>query len=718
MKIVGGGGSARRVAATRGLRLLAVCIAACTLWSAGCPGSPAKGPDAAAQASTADAPEVSEWIYDAGLSPAWHESGSAAREPAPGAPARVRFGETSEWVLTRPGLGGHYGALVFRVKEPPGEGEFLEVRVGSNGGSPTSGVKLKPEHRTDAGDGWAQMLIPMAELDPNAAPFDRLIFRTFRPFAKEWVLFDKIGLTKSSGPAIATNQGIPYGKPVHAKVSCDGKQTAISPLIYGIAFGDKGWPTLRPTARRFGGNPTTRYNWQNGFSNGASDWFFENRGPGQYKDFIAENAANAVQTAFTIPMIGWVAKDGTSYGFPVSVYGPQQKTDPWRSDAGNGVSPSGKNITPNSPTQTSVAAPPAFMGAWVAAITAAAAQSGKRNVYEYILDNEPWLWNTTHRDVHPEPVGYDELLDKTIQYASAIRAADPQAVIAGPAEWGWTGYMFSAKDVVPPGLHLDRRAHGDVPLVEWYLQKVCEHEKKTGTRILDVLDLHYYPQGANVYGGGQGGTDAATQRLRLRSTRSLWDPKYVDESWIGESVRLLPRMKEWVDKNCPGRGISIGEWNFGGESDITGALSTAEALGRFAQFGVTSAFYWTAPNAGTPSSFAFLAYRNFDGRGGHFLDWYVPTTTPDNNASVFASRDAEGGKHLVLVALNLSQNDTLATQFDLASCGAVASHQSYSYQRGSAGLAASAGPPGGGGEQTFTESLPPWSITVMDVHLQ
>jgi hypothetical protein len=33
-------------------------------------------------------------------------------------------------------------------------------------------------------------------------------------------------------------------------------------------------------------------------------------------------------------------------------------------------------------------------------------------------------------------------------------------------------------------------------------------------------------------------------------------------------------------------------------------------------------------------------------------------------------------------------------------------------------LAASAGPPGGAGDATFTESLPPWSITVMDVHLQ
>ena len=44
----------------------------------------------------------------------------------------------------------------------------------------------------------------------------------------------------------------------------------------------------------------------------------------------------------------------------------------------------------------------------------------------------------------------------------------------------------------------------------------------------------------------------------------LWDPSYVDESWIKEPVKLLPRMREWVDENYPARGLSIGEWSFGG----------------------------------------------------------------------------------------------------------------------------------------------------------
>jgi hypothetical protein len=326
------------------------------------------------------------------------------------------------------------------------------------------------------------------------------------------------------------------------------------------------------------------------------------------------------------------------------------------------------------------------------------------------------LWSSTHRDIHPEPVGYDELLDRTLRYGSAVRAADPDAVIAGPAEWGWSGYLYSARDLAGhPPTYADRRAHGDVPFVEWYLQRLRHHEQTSGVRVLDVLDLHYYPQGNNVYGGGAGGSDTATQLLRLRSTRSLWDPTYVDESWIKESVRLLPRMKEWVDKNYPGRGLSLGEWNFGGEKDVSGALATAEALGRFAQFGLTSAFYWTAPGEGTSSSFGFIAYRNFDGHGGHFQDWYVPTTVAEG-ASFFASRDADG-KRMVIVAINMTPESALSADIDLGSCGGgIAKARNYVYAQGSNSF--TPGTPVSIAGGTIHGTLPPWSVSVVDVDLR
>jgi hypothetical protein len=383
---------------------------------------------------------------------------------------------------------------------------------------------------------------------------------------------------------------------------------------------------------------------------------------------------------------------------------------------GNGTKPGDVDIVPGPPTRTSVAAPPAWVEQWVKAIVDGNAKAGQKTIYEYILDNEPMIWSRTHRDVHPDPLGYDELLQRTIDYASAVRRADPGAMIAGPAEWGWSNYTLSGKDLASPlGVHVDRIAHGDVPLDAWYLQKLRDYERTTGVRLLDVFDLHYYPQEANVYGGGTGGVDRATQLLRLRSTRSLWDDTYVDESWIHDTVRLLPRMKELVEKNYPGRGISIGEWSFGGEMDITGALATAEALGRFAQFGVTSAFYWLRPPQGSPSFFGFRAYRNFDDRGGRFLDWYVPTT-PVQGASFFASRDVDG-KHLVIVAINSSPDTVLTAAVDVSSCGAVESAKAYTYGSGSRTFAATSAA-AEKGATAVTLGLPSWSIAVVDLHLR
>jgi hypothetical protein len=173
-------------------------------------------------------------------------------------------------------------------------------------------------------------------------------------------------------------------------------------------------------------------------------------------------------------------------------------------------------------------------------------------------------------------------------------------------------------------------------------------------------------------------------------------------------------MKEWVEKNYPGRGISLGEWSFGGEGDISGALATAETLGRFAQFGVTSGFYWTAPPAKSESAVAFHAYRNFDGKGGHFLDLYAPTD-PAQGASFFASREADGS-HVVVVALNLSPDAAATAQLDVSSCGTVESQQAYTHVQGASGLSPSAVV-----QQASTvveRPLPPWSIVVFDIHLR
>jgi hypothetical protein len=92
----------------------------------------------------------------------------------------------------------------------------------------------------------------------------------------------------------------------------------------------------------------------------------------------------------------------------------------------------------------------------------------------------------------------------------------------------------------------------------------------TGKRLLDIFAVHDYHQ------GGEFSDDVSIdmQQRRNRSTRSLWDPSYVDESWINDRVQLIPHLKNWVTTYYPGTLIGITKYNRGAENHINGAART------------------------------------------------------------------------------------------------------------------------------------------------
>ncbi len=169
------------------------------------------------------------------------------------------------------------------------------------------------------------------------------------------------------------------------------------------------------------------------------------------------------------------------------------------------------------------------------------------------------------------------------------------------------------------------------------------YEQAHGVRLVDYLDLHYYPQAHGVALAGAG--DAATQALRLRSTRSLWDPTYVDESWIGGAgwengiVRLIPRMKEWVTANYTGTRLAITEYNWGALDHINGALAQADVLGIFGREGLELAALWAPPDTDQPGAYAFRLYRNYDGQHRTFGDVSVRAASADQSlVAIYAAR--------------------------------------------------------------------------------
>ncbi len=523
--------------------------------------------------------------------------------------------------------------------------------------------------------------------------------------------------TSTNGPSTAGTGPAPeLATDTSMSVDCRSNVKAISPLIYGIGWSgasyqrDVPWD-LSATANRWGGNPTSRYNWQLGNAwNTANDYFFRNvqisDAANTMDTFLAANDTHGLASAVSVPALGWVAKDTSTYSFPVQQFGRQQHTDPEIADAGNGMIASGKRLVPGPPNRTSVESTPASIAEWVRSKL-----TGR--VTMYFIDNEPELWDSTHADVHPDAVGYDEILRKTIDYASAIRQGDPSAVIAAPSSWGWPAYSYSGIDA-KAGFDKapDRRAHGNLPFLAWYLQEVRAYEQKHNVTLLNLLDVHFYPAASGVFSNT---TDADTAALRIRQVRGLWDQSYVDESWVGEAIYLIPRLRAWIDKYRPGLGISIGEWNFGGENHMSGGLATAEALGRFGREGVTSAYYWTAPPPGSPSAMAFRAFRNFDGKGGKFHDISIDALVNNGNGtrenlSVFASKNAVQSQ-LVFVILNTSPSAQRVADVALNDCGRLQSFETFRYAVGSRGF--EEGPTYAARRDSFAVALPPYSITVV-----
>lgn len=462
--------------------------------------------------------------------------------------------------------------------------------------------------------------------------------------------------------------GSAQGPTVTINIDAAASRHAINPNIYGVAFATTAQLLdLNSPLNRSGGNATSQYNWQCNCDNRGSDFYFESLDsgsstPGKLNDdFIAANKAAGADSMLTVPLIGWVAKLGPSRGklasYSIAKYGPQKDNDKlYFPDAGNGLRQSdGSKITNNDPNDANVPSDSTFQQGWMQHLVGkwgAAANGGLRY---YLMDNEPSLWCETHRDVHPIGPTMDEIKNDAIDYGAKVKATDPSALVVGPEEWGWPAYFYSGYDWQWAGAHNnynpanfpDRTAHGGMDYLPWVLDQLHQHDAQTGLRSLDVFTVHWYPQGGEAFSNDVSATMSA---LRNRSTRSLWDPNYTDQSWINNKVYLIPRIRAWASQYYQGLQTGITEYNWGAEEFINGATAQADVFGIFGREGLDMATRWTTPNASTPTYKAMKMYRNYDGNKSTFGDIGVSDSVPDpDTLSSFAAVRAKDNVLTVMV---------------------------------------------------------------------
>jgi hypothetical protein len=269
----------------------------------------------------------------------------------------------------------------------------------------------------------------------------------------------------------------------------------------------------------------------------------------------------------------------------------------------------------------------------------------------YALDNEPALWGGTHIRIHPQSLTFKELLDKSEAIAKAIKAVDPSAKVLGSESFGamemWKCHAGTPNSIPECPDWGDYSGKYDWAVAA-FLGEMKARSAAAGKRLIDVLAIHWYPEDkgdARINDGSlkNGGT-AKDIEARLQAPRSLWDPAYLENSWIpsamtgNQPVRILARTLKSIDTAWPGTRLALTEYNYGGEDHWSGALAQADVLGVFGKLDLEAANVHTTFSGHLEA--AFRLYRNFDGKGNGFGDTYVAADTPDRTVTLTLSGKA------------------------------------------------------------------------------
>jgi len=470
---------------------------------------------------------------------------------------------------------------------------------------------------------------------------------------------------------------IPPGTPPASQVNfaVDSAQDVrpISRFIYGM----NGWdPAQRPanlTLSRSGGNRMTAYNWENNASNAGSDYYNQNDaylgGGNTPNGAVAPSIVSARNAGagiiVTMPTIGYVAADKSSADKEDVNVTPNYLSVRFRESIPK------KNAAFTMTPDTSDGF--VYQDEYINFLdqTYPTAFASATNPIMISLDNEPDLWHTTHARLRGDAtnppssqsgnnVTYAEIVQRSVDYAGAAKDVNSSVLIFGPVNYGWQGYirLQDASDA----------ANRD--FLEFYLAQMAQAGSTAGRRLLDVLDVHWYPEARGASNGPGGKTritdedpdhfpnDPGVVAARKQAPRSLWDPGYTEDSWITQfstngPIRLLPRLKDKISANYPGTYLAVTEYNYGGANHISGAIAQADVLGIFGREGLFAANLWRLAGNNSFIYGGFESFRNFDGANGSFGNTSIRATNSDvANASVYASVDSGNPNRMVLVCIN------------------------------------------------------------------
>lgn len=391
---------------------------------------------------------------------------------------------------------------------------------------------------------------------------------------------------------------------VSVVIDADADNMPISPYLYGKngATSDQATPTsaadmlrMREAGLRFArmnnGNNATKYNWRRKLTC-HPDWY-KNVYPCNWDQSASDLQSElpGVQGMYAFQLIGKAAKT-SDYNFNDWAYNQSQWGE-WCSKpvCGGGELDAAGNLVKKGDASL-------YLEDWPADSTVGIYKHWRDELgldmsqFQYwSMDNEFEMWPWTHSDVVEK--NSDEVFEMMMQNyfatAKAIRAIDPSVKLCGPvagSEWTW----FYPADCQPT--YKGKK----YCWLEYFIMRCAEEEKSSGVKMLDVLDIHFYP----------GDTKVADV---LQTHRVLWDRNFVysgangvktvnggwDETQTKEYI--FGRCQDWIDQYFgPNRGITfaISEYdNTSSFNPTVTALSYASFLGEGARHGMEFFTPWT-----------------------------------------------------------------------------------------------------------------------------
>jgi endoglucanase len=458
-------------------------------------------------------------------------------------------------------------------------------------------------------------------------------------------------------------------------INTDVNRTPISKYIYGTNSTGKSDYTVV----RSGGNRLTAYNWENNWSNAGADWWWNNdqymsssTTPGKaITDFRQSCINNKQDSIVTLQMAGYVSAavygmvDCNLYAAPSTYFKKVvfAKGSPF-------------TLTPVT-TDGNV-----YMDEFVNFLVNKYGYAGDPNgVKFYCMDNEPDLWygmdpcaipyrphHATHWEVHPYMTNCAEYKNKSVEISLATKNVDPNAQMLGPVSYGFNGYM-SFQDACDWKAPL---SNGYSWFLDYYLDKMEANSVVAGKRLLDALDVHWYPEAqdsAPFTAGNRITNDVRTTAMynaRMQAPRTLWDTSYVgvngENSWINQwcssYLPILPKLKSSINTYYPDTNLAITEYDYGAQTHWSGGIATADVLGIFGKYGVYLASYW---GGGSYVDAAIKIYTNYDSTKSTFGNTEVYSTMSNKiDSSIYASvfDDYACELHLMVINKNIDSNIT------------------------------------------------------------